>query len=320
MSRMGGWARRREWSRYREDFVTVRVRPKVDPPRHPAWAPDLRSDTAIVLQGPLHRENDFTVETVRRYRTNFPHAPIVVSTWNDQRGPDTERLEALDAVVVTQDPPAFRGVQNANLQMLSATLGVQEAARLGATYVLKSRTDQRAYSERLLGLLRSAVDQYPIGRDGGSQRQRVIALSLNSFAYRMYGVSDMFTFGLVEDVRRYWDGTLDTRSIPEPIETFTHREFAEMRVCEVRYCTDFLSRTGWSLGWSLEDSWRAISERFLILDAATVDLIWPKYSVREDRWRTYDGNPQFQEIDFAMWLMMFSGWLHPDETILDMPW
>ena len=91
-------------------------------------------------------------------------------------------------------------------------------------------------------------------------------------------------------------------------------------MCEVRYCSDFLVRTGWSLEWTLQDSWKALACRFAVLDAAAVDLYWPKYSSKEERWRSYGGDPHFLEVDFAMWMMMRSGLLVPDEGILDTPW
>jgi WavE lipopolysaccharide synthesis len=302
------------------EFRTIRVRPRRDLARHDRWRPDGRSDTAIVMQGPIVRSYDFTFETVRRYRTNFPNAPIIVSTWNSDLGAVAERIRALGAIVVSQDLPLTPGVQNSNLQMMSAFRGVSEAASLGATHVVKTRTDQRIYSERLLGLLHSILVTYPLDGNQGTQEQRVVGLSLNTFAYRMYGLSDMFTFGAVKDISRYWDGSLDERNRPPIAEARNHREFAQAVVCEVRYCSSFLARTGWEVKWTLEDSWRALANRFLVLDASSVDLYWPKYSDREERWRAYDGNPRFQEVDFALWSMMRHGCVVPDEGILDDPW
>lgn len=302
------------------NFVTTRIRPKLDSSRHLTWVPDLRSDTAIVLQGPIQRADNFTVESVRRYRTNFPNAPIIVSTWDEEQGEHTKLIEELDATVVSQPKPLLPGLHNANLQMASAALGVQEAAQLGVTHVIKSRTDQRVYSERLLAISHAALVSFPLGPHGGTQCQRVVALSQNTFAFRMYGVSDMFTFGTIEDITRYWDGSFDYRPLKEPINTTSHRDFAKLRVCEVRYCSEFLTRTGWLLRWTLEDSWMALADRFVVLDASALDLFWPKYSKIEERWRSYDGDPRFQEVDFAWWLLMFQGMTQGNESTLDLRW
>jgi len=96
--------------------------------------------------------------------------------------------------------------------------------------------------------------------------------------------------------------------------------FALLATCEVRYCSEFLSRTGWSLRWTLEDSWLAFSDRFLILDASSVDLFWPKYTTEEERWRTYDGNPRFEEVGFSLWVSIFKGLRPTSESPLDFHW
>jgi hypothetical protein len=301
----------------RIEFITERRRPKFESRRHKTWCADPRSDTAIVLQGPIWRGDDFTVESVRRYRTNFPNAPIIVSTWTNEIGRDTERIEDLGGIVVHQEPPPFAGISNQNLQLFSSRLGVLKAEQFGVTHVIKSRTDQRCYSERMLGLLHQTLSHFPLGSGSDLQEQRVIGLSFNTFAYRMYGLSDMFTFGTCADSSKYWDGIPDMRKLEDLNIDKTIREFAENRVCEVKFCSEFLSRTGWDLKWTLEDSWKAFAERFVILDASSVDLYWPKHSSKEERNRRYDGHPLKIEIDFAWWLMIYGQNISPDETILD---
>jgi len=300
------------------NFVTIRQRPKRDPARDPAWAPDLRDDTAIVLQGPLVDKDDFTTETVRRYRRNFPNTPIIVSTWQNEKRETIASLKAEGAHIIVQSPPELDGVQNSNRQMLSAASGVSAAVDLGMTFVLKTRTDQRLYSERLLGLLHSTIKTFPLDGSRGLQTERLVGLSSNTFAYRMYGLSDMVIFGAIEDMSLYWDGTLDYRNLQEPISASTLRQFAELNVCEVRYCSEFLKRTGWIPRWTLRDSWEAMASRFAILDSSAVDLYWPKYTDVEERWRSYSGDPRFLEIDFAMWMMLRTRQLVPDEAHLDL--
>ena len=41
-------------------------------------------DTAIVIQGPIAYDNNYTVETFKLYRLIYPNAPIVVSTWKGE--------------------------------------------------------------------------------------------------------------------------------------------------------------------------------------------------------------------------------------------
>ncbi len=298
-------------------FITERRRPKFESRRHKTWCADPRSDTAIVLQGPIWRAEDFTVESVRRYRTNFPNAPIIVSTWTSEIGRDTARIEDLGGIVVHQTYSGFVDFHNNNLQMASTLLGLRKAEQLGVTHVIKSRTDQRFYSERMLGLLHETLNCFPLGSGRGTQEQRIVGLNFNTFVYRMYGLSDMFTFGTLNDSWKYWEASVVLNWKESVRGKWSLREFSEMRVSEVKFCSEFLARTGWDLKWTLEDSWKAFAERFVILDASSVDFYWPKHSSIEERNRRYDAYPKFLEIDFAWWLMIYGQSISPDETILD---
>ena len=303
-----------------EDFLTHRSRPVRDAERHPFWRPDHRADTGIVLQGPVLRENDFTFHTVLRYRRNFPEAPIVVSTWEHELGEVTERLESLGVVIVSQVPPKLRGASNSNMQMMSAHAGVKEVSKRGLKYVVKTRTDQRIYSERFLGLFHEMLRTFPVGNPGGQQIERIVGVSLNTFAYRMYGLSDMVTFGATEDVVRYWDGFIDERDFTNWQMPRSHREYALGLGNETMYCSRFLNQTGWNLKWNTADSWNAFAQRFVIVDSSSIDLFWPKYTRKEERWRSYQGDPRWQEMDFAWWMMIRRGSIDINEAVLDEVW
>ena len=309
-----------QWKRSGDEFVNLRFRPKNDLERNQLWSPDLRADTAIVLQGPIIHENDFTYQTALRYRINFPNAPIIISTWESEEIPQIERYKILDVIVFLQPKPKYAGISNSNLQMVSSANGIKLASTLNVSHVIKTRTDQRIYSERLLGLLHAAINMFPLTCNSVVQSQRILGLSLNTFKYRLYGLSDMFLFGSIRDMSLYWNGILDQRKESDFKAENSIRGYSQQQVCEVRYCSDFLTNSGRELKWTLEDSWAAFASQFIILDAGSLDLFWPKYSNQEERWRSYDGNPRFQEIDFAFWLMIQSEAIAPDESILDIPY
>src|SRR3990167_11502815 len=39
---------------------------------------------AIIIQGPIRREDNFTLETVKLYRKHSPAATVILSTWEDE--------------------------------------------------------------------------------------------------------------------------------------------------------------------------------------------------------------------------------------------
>lgn len=312
----------------RTQFVTERRRPRIVRTRGPASTADLRSDTAIVVQGPvrwfdeLSRQvsTEFTLETLRQYRLNFPNAPIILSTWDDDCSADVHswcRQWGID--LLAQKPPQNSGISNTNLQMASSALGVLHAKSLGASFTLKTRTDQRIGNNRFLDLLHAALRVFPPVEGTVLQDQRIVALSFNTFLYRLYGVTDMFTFGTTRDVATYWSGRHDPRPPTWAASARTPREYATMRVCEVDFCANFLESTGWDLQWSLTDYWDALRKRFIVLDASSVDFLWPKYSRLEERWSMYRGY-YYEEVSFASWLsILVDQHVEANESLLDLP-
>jgi hypothetical protein len=168
-----------------------------------------------------------------------------------------------------------------------------------------------------LPFFHALLAEFPFRDKTQIQKERLIGISLNTFAFRMYGVSDMLMFGAVEDLLSYWDGRIDTRRLPEHTK-LSLRQFAKLRVVEVDLCASFLERTGWNLKWTLADSWYALSQRFIIADAHSLDLHWVKYPRVENRWKSYTGNPVFIEISFSLWLQIHQGLVPLDESVLDL--
>lgn len=46
---------------------------------------------AIVMQGPIRKEDNFTYNTVKYYRDIYPNAKVIVSTWIDEDANDIEK-------------------------------------------------------------------------------------------------------------------------------------------------------------------------------------------------------------------------------------
>jgi len=169
---------------------------------------------AIVLQGPIAHEADFTLETMRLYAKTFPGGLRILSTWRKEKGPALDRFRQEGVEVVTSDPPATPGQQHFNYQLVSARAGIEHAAARGAGHVIKSRTDQRMYATNIHAMLLNLLRAFPLA-DSGVQRERIVGASLNTFLYRLYGMTDMLTFGHVDDMLLYWGAALTDRSVPK---------------------------------------------------------------------------------------------------------
>ena len=88
--------------------------------------------------------------------------------------------------IIKNKKPANFGIDNVNLHYVTSSAGMLAAQELGAEYALKTRTDQRIYHPSLDAYLFSLMEAFPLSGKIQKQRKRLIAISLNTFKYRMY--------------------------------------------------------------------------------------------------------------------------------------
>jgi hypothetical protein len=274
---------------------------------------------AIVIQGSLGAD-EFVYETVKIYKKIFPQTHILVSTWFGESACTIKKLEDAGAKVILNEKPKNSGISNVNMQIVSTRSGIESAKELGSLFVLKTRSDQRLYASNVYEYFRNILSIFPPHSE--LVKGRLISVSLNSFLYRMYGLSDMLMFGHVDDVLRFWSVKLDEREADFPFDanSATLREFAEWNVCEVYLTTEYLKSVGHIPKWTLEDSWDAFSKYFCIVDKESIDLFWNKYTTLEYRWLRYHLRLNvFSEITFRDWLRIYKndGPGKPDESVLN---
>lgn len=282
--------------------------------QRPLWSKGVRTQSdavkqsrhiAIVMQGPLAHMANFTLETCRLYRRLFPLSTVILSTWEDEDSKILQRIREEGIVIVTSAKPAFAGISNINYQLVSTMQGIRKAEELGAKYILKTRTDQRIYAPNTDEYLWSLIKSFPLMRTT-IQKERLIALNLNTFKFRPYSISDMFLFGSLPDMVLYWNIPLDTRKeIPKNFPTV--RSWVDQRLCEVYLSTHFLKNIQHNILDTIADSWDAYAHYFCVVDAASIDLYWYKYA-REKEYRrlSYETIKNDDELGFRDWLILYA--------------
>jgi len=303
---------------YDDAFYTHHLRPK--------YSKDCFSETifkesqtriALVIQGPIIMDEDFTLESIRFYKKTFENLFIIVSTWEDTHQEILSLLNQEEVTVILSKKPNYSGPLNINLQIESSKAGVLRAKEMGAEFVYKSRTDQRMYKD-LTRFLISLQQTFPIKNDLG-QTAPIIACSFTTLKYRPYGIGDMLMFGHISDMQDYWDSKYDMREIPNlEHDKLSILDYAKIRLAETYLCTNYLLKKGYDLKWSVEDSWRVYSDIFCVVDAEMFDLLWFKYDWRiEKRFQYYKSNTM-QCLKFSDWLEIKNNWnqLVIDESIL----
>lgn len=166
-------------------------------------------DISVVVQGAIDKK--ITPKCLKSIRNFLPDAEIILSTW------ENSNVEELDYdVLVSSKDPGNDGIQaysiektylcNLNRQLLSTKEGLKQSSR---KYIIKIRTDFFLTSNDFLQyfeLFNTTTDLI--------FNHRVIVLSVFSRRYSdqngvpmPFHVSDLFFFGLKDDIKNYFSET-----------------------------------------------------------------------------------------------------------------
>lgn len=264
--------------------------------------------TAILITGLLKLDNDFTVETVKLYRTLYPTAFVIISTWDTQDKEVLGRLSAMEHVyVVCSTEPKNVGVGHINCQLKTALEGIRLAQKLGAGYILRTRADVRIYRKGILAFCEKMLNMYPTVRKG--QTKRILTMSGRCGTSHLYYVlCDFLTYGYVDDMEKLYsiapyakefsedDEKLSylekTRRCMTP-ESFLYKSYLDQYIQDCKY------------GMAIGDYYQAVKDCFVVLDEDFFQAYWYKYESRFDwtRGRSYE-RPDGENIDFLFWMLM----------------
>lgn len=257
----------------------------------------------IVIQGPIVKENDFTLETCKIYKKIFNNSEtIILSTWDTEDKKYLKNFEAIGVKVLLSKAPDFAGRANLNYQILSTMKGLEEGEKLGCEYAIKTRTDQRFYSTNLSRDLFNLLKIYPPSPNY-NMHSRLVALSFNSFKYRYYGISDMFLFGNTQDMLEYWNSPLDTKKYEE-YKTIKQKDLWQQYCSETYIASHFLKNIGVTPEFTLKHTWKIYKDLFIFIDKEILDMYWPKYTNLDSRWRLFRPN-MLEEMRHSDWLNLY---------------
>lgn len=262
----------------------------------------------IVVQGPLIKKSNFTLETFKIYkqifRTSKFDIQLILSTWEDEDETILKEIEKL-GVIVLRNKKCPPGNLNANLQIVSSLNGLRVAKQQGCVYAIKTRSDQRMYEIGVYEFLENIIKIFPLSAKSTSvtsMHSRIVFCSYNSYKHRLYGPSDMFMFGNIDDLIQYWSVNLDTYL---PNTNLSLTEINKTQCIETHLCRSFLNRVGHQTKDTYEDSLYVYANYFCFVDQDSLGLFWPKYSstlkMRFERWCNHSLN----EMSFKDWLNLY---------------
>jgi hypothetical protein len=260
---------------------------------------------AILMQGPLNIVNNFTCQTLALYRHIYPNITIILSTWHNQDPQILAEIEQLGVEVILNDYPLFNGTQNVNFQITTTVNGLKYLKTKNVEYVLKTRTDQRCYeSIDFLAYFLSLSTCFPIKVPNCKLAERLIICSINTFIERLYGVTDMFMFGTIDDMILYWDVPLQLAPITL---TYTGRDlFVKNNIAEGYFINEFFKTINFTPTWEKINSDLFFNEYFMIVNKEQIDLFWLKYDRFIETWPKND-DVHRPVRSFGDW-MLFKGY------------
>jgi hypothetical protein len=273
---------------------------------------------AIVIQGPLVLEEQFTLNTVIQYKKYYPKHKIIVSTWEGSETNQLYEIEKAGAHVVISPLPDFGGPKNINYQLISTKAGLKKAIDLNAKYVIKTRSDHRFNSPEIFHYLRGIQKTFPIAVNV-KLNERIVACSMTTLKYRPYGLGDMFLFGEINDMIKFWDTPLDNRLIdPDSLSDISILHYAKQKLAETYLCSSFIERLDNELKWTIADTWKYYKDVFCVINYEDIDLFWYKYNWQNESRFMYNSAHSFDLFRFADWLVLHSQHIiTPDERILN---
>lgn len=253
----------------------------------------------LVLQGPIFKKNDFTLNTASYYLQNFEQIFLVISTWESE---DISIFDGLQAEftkrlkIIQNEEPEYSGIFNLNRQIISSAAGIKSLKESGIEISVKSRTDQRITNPLAFENLFTLYDIFNGQNEDG--KKKIIVSSFNTFKFRLYGLSDMFQFGRTDDLMKFWSCPIDLRTVEEinRIKSYNLIQESSKRHPEVYLVSEYLKSNKEETFFELNASRKLVREYFAIIDDSYLGTIWPKYTYFENRWENNSYPDQFNEM------------------------
>lgn len=272
----------------KSEYVSYQIKPKNTAEIPILEGLDQSHSFAIIMQGPLCKKDDMTINTILFYKKTYPFAKIIVSTWNDEAKEDLNRIAELGAIVVTSDKPSNSGFMNVNMQLVNSLAGVKKAKEIGCEFAVKTRTDQRVCKPFIFDTMISAIKLFPGGKN---QRGRMVVLGRpDGGMFVPYHPCDFLYLSYTDDLLKLFSAPLEQRpyneKLQKAISSLSRSELSrQMLTPEIyifkHYCSDILKI---NCEDTIEVYWDIVKNNLICYSMKDVDLMWGKYT------RLYDMN------------------------------
>ena len=264
-------------------------------------------NTAIIIQGPIKNYENFVIETIKIYSKIFPEALLVLSTWKDEVNKSfLNNIKNLNKFHLIQNIKPITNY-NVNLQILSTSKALEFVLKNNYKFSLKTRTDCRIYNPNSIIFLKSLLQTFKI-KDNNLISNRILASSIDSRLYRVYGLTDICLFSETRELYNYFKNENYEDSLKKlnvDLENPIVKNTAVIN--EIFLCARYLSNLNYELDWSLDDWWKRCGELFCIFDTSSIDMFWYKYHWKYEQRFICNYTSEFnQSLQYSDWLNLYN--------------
>jgi hypothetical protein len=160
-------------------------------------------DISVVVQGPIHTQDNLTKRVLESVRTHLPNAELILSTW---KGSDVDGLDC-DVLLLNEDPgPLLKqpvNSRNLNRQIISTRNGILVSK---CDFVLKLRTDCLLSGVGFVPFFEKFPNRNPKYSIFSNRIITITYFSRNPrYSHCLFHPSDITQFGKKEDMLLNWD-------------------------------------------------------------------------------------------------------------------
>ena len=284
------------------NFFTFHLRPKKSNALNLISYKEL-SDIGIIIQGPIKNNKNFLINTINIYKKIFSKSKIIISIWEDEDINFLNKLKNLDIELIINKYPQKKGFGNINLQIISTNAALKLLKKLGIEFAIKTRTDCRIYNPKSLNYLKNMYDYFPVKKNENI-KGRIIASSLITCKFRIYGLTDILLFSKTDILLNYFNNELFDDSLLSIFNSKHPLIINETPVIsEIFLCSRYLIHSNVKIDWTLENWWDSLKDYFCIIDNNSIDMYWNKYDKDyEHRFIFIYSKKTNRIVEFSDWL------------------
>lgn len=263
----------------------------------------------ILIQGPTANNFKFVIESIKIYKKIFPKSIIVLSTWNDLSRMNIEIIKKLNVSVVINNYKKKFGYPPTDYQIETTYNGLIELKKKKVQDVIKLRTDTRIYKNNIYDYLINLQKNFSIKKKNIKfLKQRIVVSSLLTHKFRLFGLSDLFLFGQINDLIKYFDKKYYLDFLKEmKIKKLPLIIKSTLIDGETFFCYRFLKENKFNFKFNIDGWISALKDLFIIIDHDQIDLFWKKYDwINERKTLNIKNLKTSPYISFNDWLNIYN--------------